>query len=190
MEEIDSIPEKKARAGRRAEDSSASNDVSQSGGGAAFSGNKKGGWDTGPTPEQLEAAQREQEKKFEERYFGNDTDTAVAANGLIPALESPLEKEGIDTEDITKVVAEAPRNYSTQVQGLPDLERDGIQQLPNNGDDIDITVLYDAAIANTVNDDEDVEWLPNALFQQIRSELQNEREAAENKGGGDSETEA
>ena len=160
MEEIDSIPEKKARAGRRADDGSGTGGIgnADSSTGAAFSGNmKKGGWDTGPTAEQMEAAQREQEKKFEERYFGNDTDTAVAANGLIPALESPLEKEGPDTEDITKVVAEAPRNYNTQVQGLPDLERDGIQQLPNNGDDIDITALYDAAIANTINDDEDIE---------------------------------
>eukprot|EP01063_Lacrimia_lanifica_P040245 TRINITY_DN9063_c0_g1_i1.p1 TRINITY_DN9063_c0_g1~~TRINITY_DN9063_c0_g1_i1.p1 ORF type:complete len:214 (+),score=94.52 TRINITY_DN9063_c0_g1_i1:67-708(+) len=140
---------------------------------------KKGGWDTGPSTEQLEQQQREQEKKFEERYFGDDDPTAaVAANGLIPSLDSQTEREYIDQEDLTKKVAEAPKSYATQVQGLPDLERDGVA-LPTSGDDIDISILHEVMTANTARDDVDEEWVPTILFQQLRSELQAENEKDE-----------
>eukprot|EP01059_Diplonema_ambulator_P028573 TRINITY_DN47403_c0_g1_i1.p1 TRINITY_DN47403_c0_g1~~TRINITY_DN47403_c0_g1_i1.p1 ORF type:complete len:198 (+),score=56.02 TRINITY_DN47403_c0_g1_i1:60-596(+) len=165
------MPERQVKAGRRA------------GGGEEDGGEprtQKGGWDTGPTKEQQEAQMREMERKFEERYFGdNDVDGGVAANGLIPTLDVAPEKgEGeIDAEDITKLVAEVPRNYNTQVQGLPDLEQDSQVLFPNAGDDIDISILHEVITNCTQKDDEDVEWVPTQLFHQLRAEIQAEKDA-------------
>ena len=152
MDDLDAIPERKAaRAGRRAGGDEPS-ELPQK---------QKGGWDSGPSEEQLEAQQREQEKQFEERYFGGDVDdNAAGAASMIPALDGSIEKE-IDVEDITKQVAEAPKNYSTQVQGLPDLEKDDTMRLPPSADDIDLSILHEVILADTAREEDDAEVLEN-----------------------------
>ena len=148
MDDMEQMPEKRPKAGRRADEGEKLPD----------GGGKRGGWDSGPSEDQLEAQQREQEKKFEERYFGEETETSATAAGMIPALDAPAEKE-LDTEDITKQVAEAPRNYNTQMQGLPDLEKDDTLHLPSSGEDIDISILHDVILPDNARDEEDVEVL-------------------------------
>ncbi|KAJ9463987.1 hypothetical protein DIPPA_05497 [Diplonema papillatum] len=136
---------------------------------------QKGGWNTGPSSEQMEAQQREQEKKFEERYFGEEDEAPV--NAMIPALETPTEQRDVeDADDLTRQVADAPKNFNAHhVQSLADLEKDG-PRLPPSGEDIDIHILHEVLVSESKHDTEDVEWDPATLFQQLSSELQAEKE--------------
>eukprot|EP01064_Diplonema_japonicum_P006223 TRINITY_DN14146_c0_g1_i1.p1 TRINITY_DN14146_c0_g1~~TRINITY_DN14146_c0_g1_i1.p1 ORF type:complete len:184 (+),score=39.33 TRINITY_DN14146_c0_g1_i1:54-605(+) len=167
LDDVDNMPDRQVKAGRRALDENGEPRT------------QKGGWDTGPTKEQQEAQMREMERKFEERYFGeHENDSSMAANGLIPTLDIAPEKgEEIDPEDITKLVAEAPRNYNTHVQGLPDLEQDTQHQIPTGGDNVDLTILNEVITGCGPKDDEDVEWVPQQLFHQLRADLQAEKDA-------------
>eukprot|EP00755_Sulcionema_specki_P021596 Sspe_Gene.13546::Locus_4635_Transcript_1_1_Confidence_1.000_Length_837::g.13546::m.13546/K19675/IFT43; intraflagellar transport protein 43 len=171
----DSAAPKKAKAGRRA---GQERDEEK----AEPEKKHKGGWDVGPTKEQQEAAIREEEKRFEEKYFGDaDGENVVSAGTSIPVLDgSPTQEGGGDDETMLRQVAEAPRNYNTHVQGLPDLEKENASFLPSTGDEqIDISILTQAICEN--REEEDAEWVPDVLFQQLASELQAEREAKTSK---------
>eukprot|EP01006_Ploeotia_vitrea_P014059 TRINITY_DN37316_c0_g1_i1.p1 TRINITY_DN37316_c0_g1~~TRINITY_DN37316_c0_g1_i1.p1 ORF type:complete len:194 (+),score=31.36 TRINITY_DN37316_c0_g1_i1:71-652(+) len=100
-----------------------------------------------------------------------DDDPSMAA---IPDLEGETE------EDLTKEIAEAPKNYEgIQVPKLVDLEKESRYfPLSKQDDGVDLSVLI-SVLPPLPDDEEDCEWDGNVLFSHLASEIQVERDAAE-----------
>jgi len=89
-----------------------------------------------------------------------------------------LEEEG--KEDLTRVVAEAPKVRSNKVQGIDELNEDTQFNLPNTDDrDIDLSMLTTVLCSSEQVYEPDEVWEPDMLFTQVASELTIEKEKAE-----------
>mmetsp|Transcript_23285 Transcript_23285/g.41325 ORF Transcript_23285/g.41325 Transcript_23285/m.41325 type:complete len:327 (-) Transcript_23285:394-1374(-) len=89
-----------------------------------------------------------------------------------------LEDEG--KEDISNVVAEAPKVCSNKVQGMEELEEETTFRLPTTGDrDMDLSLLTAVlCLAEQVREGDEI-WDPELLLGEVASELNAEKEKAE-----------
>eukprot|EP01065_Artemidia_motanka_P052668 TRINITY_DN9576_c1_g1_i1.p1 TRINITY_DN9576_c1_g1~~TRINITY_DN9576_c1_g1_i1.p1 ORF type:complete len:215 (+),score=77.98 TRINITY_DN9576_c1_g1_i1:99-743(+) len=136
---------------------------------------RQGGWDAGPTEEQREQQQKDEARKLEEATKHWGVDEVQGGDAAIPQLDGPTEQEA-EAEDITRVVAEAPRNYNTAVQGPQELDREGLPHLPDTGHDVGVDTLILQQCISTVRDTEDEFWHPEQLFHDLAIQLQREKD--------------
>lgn len=107
--------------------------------------------------------------KYEEKL-------TAGADGIMDIPE--LEEEG--REDLSNVVAEAPKVRVQKVQGMDQLEEDMHFKLPSTDDrDIDLSLLTAVLCSSEqVNEPEDV-WDPDIILTEVGSALYSEKEKAE-----------
>eukprot|EP00878_Enallax_costatus_P043411 GHUV01051383.1.p3 GENE.GHUV01051383.1~~GHUV01051383.1.p3 ORF type:complete len:106 (+),score=28.82 GHUV01051383.1:916-1233(+) len=93
-----------------------------------------------------------------------------------------LEEEG--KEDITRVVAQAPKGHAPRVQAMSELEQDqGWLPTKAESEDIDLSLLTVCLLpSDQVIEPPDV-WDYDLLFSQLKAELQNEVGSAEPRDG-------
>eukprot|EP00200_Dunaliella_tertiolecta_P006187 CAMPEP_0202345828 /NCGR_PEP_ID=MMETSP1126-20121109/4893_1 /ASSEMBLY_ACC=CAM_ASM_000457 /TAXON_ID=3047 /ORGANISM="Dunaliella tertiolecta, Strain CCMP1320" /LENGTH=308 /DNA_ID=CAMNT_0048937175 /DNA_START=2191 /DNA_END=3117 /DNA_ORIENTATION=+ len=91
-----------------------------------------------------------------------------------------LEEEG--KEDLSRLVAEAPKIRTNKVQGIVELDEDMQYMLPAAGDkDIDLSMLTAVLASSEQVDEKDDIWTPETLLVQLASELNSEMEKAEGR---------
>eukprot|EP00878_Enallax_costatus_P027315 GHUV01029388.1.p1 GENE.GHUV01029388.1~~GHUV01029388.1.p1 ORF type:complete len:188 (+),score=55.33 GHUV01029388.1:781-1344(+) len=115
-------------------------------------------------------AEGKQRNKYDER----------AVEGVMDIPE--LEEEG--KEDITRVVAQAPKGHAPRVQAMSELEQDqGWLPTKAESEDIDLSLLTVCLLpSDQVIEPPDV-WDYDLLFSQLKAELQNEVGSAEPRDG-------
>nr|BCL66256.1 hypothetical protein [Volvox reticuliferus] len=92
-----------------------------------------------------------------------------------------LEDEG--REDLSSVVAEAPKVRTNKVQGMEELEEDMHYKLPAMDDrDIDLSLLTGVLCSSEQVQELDEPWEPDIILTEVASAINAEREKAE---GGD-----
>ncbi|MEW5306386.1 MAG: hypothetical protein WDW36_008854 [Sanguina aurantia] len=122
---------------------------------------------------------QEQMQKGDEEKVKRNTRYDDLANGEGSILEIPeLEEEG--KEDLTRLVAEAPRVRLNKVQDIAELDEDVQFRLPTTEDkDIDLSLLTAVLCSSEQVHEDDEIWDPDMLLTQVASELNQELEKAE-----------
>nr|BCL66186.1 hypothetical protein [Volvox reticuliferus] len=99
--------------------------------------------------------------------------------GVDGILDIPeLEDEG--REDLSNVVAEAPKVRTNKVQGMEELEEDMHYKLPAMDDrDIDLSLLTGVLCSSEQVQEPDEPWDPDIILTEVASAVNAEREKAE-----------
>eukprot|EP00199_Chlamydomonas_sp_CCMP681_P005847 CAMPEP_0119103696 /NCGR_PEP_ID=MMETSP1180-20130426/2082_1 /TAXON_ID=3052 ORGANISM="Chlamydomonas cf sp, Strain CCMP681" /NCGR_SAMPLE_ID=MMETSP1180 /ASSEMBLY_ACC=CAM_ASM_000741 /LENGTH=242 /DNA_ID=CAMNT_0007088265 /DNA_START=21 /DNA_END=749 /DNA_ORIENTATION=- len=126
--------------------------------------------------------QVEQQSKAKNKYDERATEADI--------MEIPeLEEEG--KEDLTRMVASAPKVRSNRVQGMEELDEDQQYRLPPTGDrDIDLSILTAVLCSSEQVHEEDEAWDPDLLFSQVASELHGEMDQGAEPSDSPKEAEA
>mmetsp|Transcript_24236 Transcript_24236/g.52967 ORF Transcript_24236/g.52967 Transcript_24236/m.52967 type:complete len:260 (-) Transcript_24236:603-1382(-) len=129
---------------------------------------------TGVSKRKQDQRMREEEEKQQAKSKYEDR-----VNNAEAILDIPeLEEEG--KEDLTRVVAEAPKVRSNKVQGMEELDEDMQFRLPSTDDrDIDLSLLTAVLCSSEQVNEPDEAWDPDMLFTNVASELNQEKEKAE-----------
>jgi len=123
---------------------------------------KKGGWGEEDVPQLHEATPD---------YLSADAPNVTGQN-MIPTLDAePAPKE--EEQNLTMIVASVPA-YRQAMPQLGDLDK-GQVRFPMIKDDTDLSILTSVFIPAV--DDEDIEWVPEQLFIQVMSDIQQEKDA-------------
>ncbi|KAG2437643.1 hypothetical protein HYH02_011282 [Chlamydomonas schloesseri] len=103
--------------------------------------------------------------------------------GVDGIMEIPeLEEEG--REDLSNIVAEAPKVRTNKVQGMDELEEDMHYKLPAMDDrDIDLSLLTAVLCSSEQVAEAEEPWDPDIVLTEVASAINAEREKAE--GGGE-----
>lgn len=130
--------------------------------------------------------QRRQEAEEKEKAKSKYDDMVERAGSIENIME--LEEEG--REDLSRIVADAPKVRTNKVQNITDLDEDMHYRLPNNEDrEIDLSLLTTFLCSSEQVEEPDEVWDPDMLFTAVASELHHEKERAETLEGADKEPE-
>lgn len=118
--------------------------------------------------------QREEEEKLKAKNkYDEMSDRAGNFDSILE-----IEEEG--KEDLTGVVAEAPKVRINKVQNITDLDEDMQFRLPSTDDrDIDLSILTSFLCSSEQVQEDDEIWDADMLFTNVASELHQEKERAE-----------
>eukprot|EP01062_Namystynia_karyoxenos_P056665 TRINITY_DN47590_c0_g1_i1.p2 TRINITY_DN47590_c0_g1~~TRINITY_DN47590_c0_g1_i1.p2 ORF type:complete len:240 (+),score=74.93 TRINITY_DN47590_c0_g1_i1:105-824(+) len=187
---MQSVPDSDAAASPRAPAPAPASDSQTGGAPVGGRHGRQGGWDSGPSEEQREQQAKEEQRKLEEasRHWGSDEVAGVDSAAAIPSIDGP-EKEA-EGEDITGVVAEAPRNYNTAVQGPTELDKEALPHIPDTGGDAGVDTLILQQCICPVRDTEDEHWSPEQLFHDLAIQLQREKDERTEEAEGEKSADA
>lgn len=130
--------------------------------------------------------QRRQEAEEKERAKSKYDDMVERAGSIENIME--LEEEG--REDLSRMVADAPKVRTNKVQNITDLDEDMHYRLPSNEDrEIDLSLLTTFLCSSEQVYEPDEVWDPDMLFTAVASELHHEKERAETLEGADKDPE-
>ncbi|KAJ9523267.1 hypothetical protein QJQ45_024052 [Haematococcus lacustris] len=122
-------------------------------------------------------SRRKQEQELQEKEQAARVKSKYDERAIVADIMDIPELEEEGKEDLTRVVAEAPRVRTNKVQGIEELEEEGHFNLPGNTDrDVDLTMLTSVLCSSEQVHEPDEVWDPDMLLAGVASELNREKE--------------